>query len=188
MTTQNQTYSDDERMKREELQTTEQERERNDRGYREVRDEDVIDTRAEEVEEVSEVGETTTPLITPAAPGVTETKRVDQSAAPVEGQRVPNAGFGTPHADEGGPEATERWQRIQAEFVDDPRKAVGEAHELVGETVQRIVDAFTKERNDLESEWSKGNDVSTEDLRVCLQHYRAFFSRLSPTVNGTQHS
>lgn len=182
MTSQNQTYSDDERMKREELQMTDQERERNDRGYREVRDEDVIDARGEEV------SETTTPLITPAAPAVAETKRVEQSAAPVEGQRVPNAGFGIPHADDGSPEATERWQRIQAEFVDDPRKAVGEAHELVGETVQRIVDAFTKERNDLESEWSKGNDVSTEDLRVCLQHYRAFFSRLSPTVSSTQHS
>jgi hypothetical protein len=183
MSTQNQSYSTDDRMKREELQMDEQEREREDQEYREVRDEDVIDTRGEEV------SETTKPLITPAAPAQA---RAAQGTAPAEGQRVPNAGFGVPHSAEhdahDSGQATERWQRIQAEFVDDPRKAVGEAHELVGETVQRIVDAFTKERNELESQWSKGNDVSTEDLRVCLQHYRAFFSRLSPTMDGLEHS
>jgi hypothetical protein len=77
-------------------------------------------------------------------------------------------------------QASQRWQRIQGEFVDDPRKSVGEAHELVGELMQRIVDSFANERRDLESQWSKGGDVSTEDLRVCLQRYRAFFSRLLP--------
>ena len=77
-------------------------------------------------------------------------------------------------------QASQRWQRIQGEFVDDPRKSVGEAHELVGELMQRIVDSFASERRELESQWSKGSDVSTEDLRVCLQRYRAFFSRLLP--------
>jgi len=77
-------------------------------------------------------------------------------------------------------QASERWQRIQGEFVDDPRKSVGEAHELVGELMQRIVDSFANERRELEKQWSKGGDVSTEDLRVCLQRYRAFFSRLLP--------
>jgi len=54
--------------------------------------------------------------------------------------------------------------------------------------VQRIVDGFTKERSELEAQWSKGDSVSTEDLRVCLQHYREFFSRLLPSVNGMPHS
>jgi hypothetical protein len=83
-------------------------------------------------------------------------------------------------------QANERWQRIQAQFVDDPRRAVGDAHALVGELVQRIVDAFTKERGDLEAQWSRGDDVSTEELRVCLQNYRAFFSRLLPSANGLE--
>lgn len=83
-------------------------------------------------------------------------------------------------------QVNERWSRVQAQFVDDPQKSVAEAHELVGELVQRIVDSFTQERNDLERQWSKGDDVSTEDLRVCLQRYRAFFSRLLPTVNGAR--
>jgi molecular chaperone GrpE (heat shock protein) len=81
-------------------------------------------------------------------------------------------------------QANERWQRVQAEFVDDPRKSVSEAHELVSELVQRIVDSFTHERDNLEGTWSRGDSVSTEDLRVCLQRYRTFFSRLLPSANG----
>lgn len=81
----------------------------------------------------------------------------------------------------------ERWQQIQTTFVDDPRKAVTQAHELVGELTQQIVDGFARERSELEQQWSKGEDVSTEDLRVCLQRYRAFFSRLLPSAGGLQH-
>ncbi|HEY2736151.1 MAG TPA: hypothetical protein VGI70_19270 [Polyangiales bacterium] len=80
--------------------------------------------------------------------------------------------------------ANERWQRIQAEFVDDPRKSVTEASQLVGDLTKRIADAFERERADLERQWSEGDKVSTEDLRVCLQRYRAFFSRLLPSVDG----
>jgi len=90
----------------------------------------------------------------------------------------------TPHlADQASSQAGERWQEIQAGFVDDPRKAVGDAHQLVGELVQRIVDGFAQERENLERQWSKGEDVSTEDLRICLKNYRAFFGRLLPTAH-----
>lgn len=81
-----------------------------------------------------------------------------------------------------GENLDERWTRIQGKFVDDPRNAVGEAHQLVGELVQRITDGFSEERSRLEAQWSKGDSVSTEDLRVCLQRYREFFSRLLPAV------
>lgn len=77
-------------------------------------------------------------------------------------------------------EMNSRWQQVQSEFVDDPRKSVAHAHQLVSDAVQRIVDTFTEERNQLERQWSEGEDVSTEDLRVCLQRYRAFFTRLLP--------
>jgi hypothetical protein len=30
----------------------------------------------------------------------------------------------------------------------------------------------------MEEQWSRGDDVSTEDLRVALQRYRSFFNRL----------
>ena len=82
-------------------------------------------------------------------------------------------------------QVNQRWQHIQSGFVDDPRKSVSEAHQLVGELVQRIVDTFTNERHELERQWSEG-DASTEDLRVCLQRYRDFFSRLLPSANEAQ--
>lgn len=85
-------------------------------------------------------------------------------------------------AEQTSSQAGERWQRILAEFVDDPRQAVGDAHQLVSELVQRIVDGFTQERDQLERKWSSGKDVSTEDLRQCLQSYRAFFARLLPSA------
>ena len=36
----------------------------------------------------------------------------------------------------------------------------------------------TAERARLEAEWERGVQVSTEDLRQALQHYRSFFKRL----------
>jgi hypothetical protein len=81
-------------------------------------------------------------------------------------------------------EMNTRWQEVQTEFVDDPRKSVAHAHQLVSDAVQRIVDTFTDERNQLERQWSEGEDVSTEDLRVCLQRYREFFTRLLPLENA----
>jgi hypothetical protein len=82
--------------------------------------------------------------------------------------------------DQAARRAAARWQEIQSEFVDDPRRTVASAHELVGELVQSIIDRFTRERAELERQWSRGGEVSTEDLRVCLQRYRAFFNQLLP--------
>jgi len=108
-----------------------------------------------------------------------------QGPAPRSGQFAPGSELGTPHLPEQtSSQMNDRWQRIQAQFVDDPRKSVGEAHELVGELVQRIVDGFANERSGLEKQWSEGDNVSTEDLRVCLQNYRQFFSRLLPSASG----
>ncbi len=71
-----------------------------------------------------------------------------------------------------------RWERIQTGFVDEPRKAVQEADALVEACIQRLSDGFRDERGRLEREWDRGDQVSTEDLRVALQRYRSFFDRL----------
>jgi len=71
-----------------------------------------------------------------------------------------------------------RWETIQTEFVDDPRVSVQRADELVANAIQKLAESFADERAKLEREWSKGNDVSTEDLRQALRRYRAFFQRL----------
>jgi hypothetical protein len=80
--------------------------------------------------------------------------------------------------DDQGAEFHERWESIQTTFVDDPRDAVENADALVAELMQRLADGFARERERLEGQWSRGEDVSTEDLRVVLQRYRSFFRRL----------
>jgi hypothetical protein len=74
-----------------------------------------------------------------------------------------------------------RWAEIQTRFVDDPRSAVEDADELVAAVMKRLADGFADERERLETVWSRGEDVGTEDLRVALQRYRAFFHRLLST-------
>jgi polyhydroxyalkanoate synthesis regulator phasin len=76
---------------------------------------------------------------------------------------------------------SERWEEIQASFVDRPQTAVEEADELVADLMQRITASPANEREQLEKRWSEGDDVSTEDLRVALTKYRSFFERLLST-------
>ena len=71
-----------------------------------------------------------------------------------------------------------QWKEIQAEFVDEPRKAVQDADALVAELMQRLAQMFASEREQLESRWSSGGDVDTKDLRHGLRQYRSFFERL----------
>lgn len=80
------------------------------------------------------------------------------------------------------PEEAERyrahWDEIQGRFVDEPRMAVQQADALVSEVVEKITQVFANEHSSLEDQWKQGKDVSTEDLRKTLQHYRGFFNRL----------
>jgi hypothetical protein len=78
-------------------------------------------------------------------------------------------------------ELRSRWEAIQAGFVDDPRRAVEDANNLVDEVTSRIVETFTRARAKLEDQWSRGDDVTTEELRVVLQRYRSFFDSLLRT-------
>ncbi|HWC97832.1 MAG TPA: hypothetical protein VG456_13805 [Candidatus Sulfopaludibacter sp.] len=71
-----------------------------------------------------------------------------------------------------------RWEAIQTGFVDDPRVSVQRADELVASAIKKLAESFADERGRLEQQWSRGNDVSTEDLRQALRRYREFFNRL----------
>lgn len=75
-------------------------------------------------------------------------------------------------------ELRNRWNDIQTGFVDEPRRAVQDADALVATAMKRLAETFAAERSQLESQWDRGENVSTEDLRVALQRYRSFFSRL----------
>jgi hypothetical protein len=71
-----------------------------------------------------------------------------------------------------------RWDQVQTSFVDEPRQAVEQADSLVANVVKRIAEQFSNERANLEDQWAKGDNVSTEDLRQALKRYRSFFDRL----------
>jgi hypothetical protein len=44
--------------------------------------------------------------------------------------------------------------------------------------IKRLTETFAGERTALEGQWDRGEQVSTEDLRLALQKYRSFFERL----------
>lgn len=75
-------------------------------------------------------------------------------------------------------ELRNRWSGVQTAFVDEPRRAVEQADSLVASAMQRLAEVFADERSKLEKQWDRGDDVSTEDLRIALQRYRTFFQRL----------
>jgi hypothetical protein len=93
---------------------------------------------------------------------------------------------GTTSAADGGPlfpedeseRLRERWLEIQRGFVDQPRESVEQADALVADLMQRLAASFANERQGLEAQWDRGDDVSTEELRVALTRYRSFFDRL----------
>jgi hypothetical protein len=71
-----------------------------------------------------------------------------------------------------------RWEKVQIGFVDEPRKAVEQADELVASAIKQLAEVFATERHKLEAEWEKTDNVSTEELRIALRRYRSFFDRL----------
>jgi hypothetical protein len=104
-----------------------------------------------------------------------------------DGQQAQPNGGTQAQSDEGiGPllpadfvqELRSRWDRVQTGFVDEPRSAVQQADELVASAMKRIAESFAEARNGLERQWDRGDQVSTEDLRIALRKYRAFFQRL----------
>jgi hypothetical protein len=71
-----------------------------------------------------------------------------------------------------------QWDAIQTGFVDEPRQAVEEADALVALVIKRLAEVFAEERTTLEHQWDRGDQISTEDLRVALRKYHSFFERL----------
>ena len=71
----------------------------------------------------------------------------------------------------------QRWTTLQTEFVDEPRRSVEQADELVAHVMKDMAATFSDERKKLEQQWEHGDKVSTEDLRLVLRRYRSFFDR-----------
>jgi membrane-anchored protein YejM (alkaline phosphatase superfamily) len=100
----------------------------------------------------------------------TDTKTAD-SAKPHDADLVPL------FSNEAVQDFRSRWTALQTGFVDEPRRAVQEADELVAEVIKQLAETFSDERAKLERQWDQGDKVSTEDLRLVLRRYRSFFDR-----------
>jgi hypothetical protein len=72
----------------------------------------------------------------------------------------------------------DRWYEIQTGFVDEPRHAVQGAGELLTEMMDDLTRRLTTELGTFGASQGADEDISTEDLRVTFQRYRAFFDRL----------
>ncbi|WP_181782240.1 hypothetical protein [Pseudonocardia pini] len=70
-----------------------------------------------------------------------------------------------------------RWESVKAGFVDEPRGAVKDANELVGQVLDDVAELFSRQRSELEADL-RNEQASTEDLRLALGRYRSFFDRL----------
>jgi hypothetical protein len=81
-------------------------------------------------------------------------------------------------ADDDVSELRARWAGVQAAFVDNPKECVQKADHLVSDLVEQLTAGFAQARSRLEEQWSRGQEASTEDLRMALMHYREFFDRL----------
>jgi hypothetical protein len=159
-------------------------------------EDDVRDTKAAEGQ--PEVYDQATPVTEGAPPPVDERTTAPPGEAPTQApaadqgtEAAPRSTDGAASASNGGGgsllpadmDATfqQRWEEIQTRFVDEPRGAVEDADGLVANLMQQLAEGFAKERERLEAQWGRGEDISTEDLRVALQRYRTFFQRLLST-------
>ena len=57
-------------------------------------------------------------------------------------------------------------------------KRVEQADGLVASAMKQLAAVFAEERSSLERQWDRGDNISTEELRVALQRYRTFFDQL----------
>jgi len=109
-----------------------------------------------------------------------ESAAVSEPASPESGRYPSLQQAGGPELvpEEDAARLSTRWDVLQAGFVDDPRAAVSHADELVGEVVERVITQFAQQRAALERQWDRGDQATTEELRVALTRYREFFRRL----------
>jgi hypothetical protein len=74
-------------------------------------------------------------------------------------------------------ELRSRWDAVQRGFVDDPRQAVRQGDELVGQVMKSLAETFSNERATFEGQPDQTEQASTEALRIALRRYHSFFER-----------
>jgi hypothetical protein len=74
-----------------------------------------------------------------------------------------------------------RWEAVQASFVDDPRRAVEQADEMVSVAVAALQAYIEQQREDLAETWRGEQQASTDALLTAFQCYRELFEGVLST-------
>jgi hypothetical protein len=69
------------------------------------------------------------------------------------------------------------WNEIQAMFVDDPHASIERAAGLVNDRVETLIQSVMERQRSMTAA-CRADDAGTEELRVALQRYRAFWNSL----------
>jgi hypothetical protein len=69
------------------------------------------------------------------------------------------------------------WSEIHVLFVDDPHASVERAADLVDVAIREMLESVEARQSALRASWQAGQP-GTEELRVGLQSYRAFWTAL----------
>jgi hypothetical protein len=70
---------------------------------------------------------------------------------------------------------------VQRGFVDDPRQAVRQGDEIVGQVMKGLAETFSNERATLEGRLDQTDEASTETLRIAMRAGEALCRVILPT-------
>ena len=73
-----------------------------------------------------------------------------------------------------------RWEKIQIEFVDEPRKSVEQADQLVACVTERLAKMFQEQKDRLEGEWAR--------VRLPPRSFARLFGVIAHCLTGCSRS
>ncbi len=125
----------------------------------------------------------------PEHPGATDadSAEAEPSVVDVSDNGSPSAVVSEPEAEPGPTRAAPtagdstspdaRWHEILTMFVDDPRSSIELAASLVDDSAEALMTSVRERQHALLSAW-QGDGAGTEEMRIALQQYRTFWSRI----------
>jgi transposase len=72
-----------------------------------------------------------------------------------------------------------RWRQVEELFVDDPKRAVQSADDLITDVIDHIRASLDRRRAAAVEHGPDLDDATTEQLRAALQRYERLFEQLS---------